>query len=336
MLTSALFAFAAAPLLPQGLPERIVVAVVRPTGGERVAAPASWSRTSIEEWAKGHQLVIQGEAPVYLAFPEQLCGLRHELQLAVGAAQWARTGSQHGILAGDRIPASFRGQVEASLLMSSRTDERPTADVETMDFSIGVNGWFQLGAGEKTVWVVVDHSGPEQGLRPGKAERLKAGEPYQRPSPDWLRIDAFESVTVDVLASQGYSPSVRERVGASAAALEAFHSAVVEASDEIRRAYAEVYASLADKESARIKAALASDALKASDLPSDVARRIRERLVAGFARYGFTSPEQAASFFDRADVRTRRARLALQYRLERGGRAVGQSGEFSGPFTPRG
>lgn len=110
----------------------------------------------------------------------------------------------------------------------------------------------------------------------------------------------------------------------------------MEASDAIRRAYSEAYGMLSDKESMLIKASLGSDMVKAADLPPYAAERLRSRLTTDFARYRFSDAEAEGRFFDRADVQSRRAKLSLQFRLARGGATVGQSGEFSGPFSPRG
>ncbi|MGE0002623.1 MAG: hypothetical protein AB7T05_11200 [Fimbriimonadaceae bacterium] len=205
-----------------------------------------------------------------------------------------------------------------------------------MDFAVGLNGWFQLSDGNRSVWIVVDQASVSGGLRPGICKSRDKADPREVAPGPKLKFDAFASVTVDLHLRPGTSLTVRERTEAASLALEQFREATVAASDAIRSNYQALYRSAAVGSNEGIRQALDSDALRATDLPSPVAQRLRKRLESQFESFGFRSGDDANAFFNNADIANRRAKLTIQFRLEQRGKVSGYSMEFSGPFTPRG
>jgi hypothetical protein len=312
------------------------LAVVRPAGSEATAKPGSWTADSVRAWSEAAGLDVSEGPSVWLAFPSDLCGVRDELRLTEGLVEWVRSAGDDGRLPGDLAPGSLRGDLESCVEMATGFKSEPPDSVKEMDFALGTNAWLQLQSGDRSVWVVYYESNAPGSLRPGKCKPLEGRERRAVPESKRLEFNAFPSVSVDLHLPPGASMTVRERSEAASAALERFRDEVVAASEAVRRNYAELGGLAERRLSASGRSALRSDVTRASDLPGSVSSELRSRFERDFERYGFASSDEATRFFDRAEVARRRAKLTLDFRLERNGTASGYSIEFSGPFTPRG
>lgn len=329
----ALLALSANPARQSG--EHRLIAVVRYESGATTAAPKTWDRDGIELWAREAGLVVSFESNIWTAYPADLCGLRQEHERLSDLVAWAGASKLDRVLDGALVPSRLAESVANVVASGIRRSDAPP-EVSTMDFSLGVHGWFQLSDGTKSVWLMAETSDRPDLLRSGKCSPLPPGASRVAPQPSGLEFNAFRTVSVDLLEPAGLQASVRDRADAARSAMDRFHEAVVEASEAIRSAYQALYSLSRPGAASPVRDALGSEAAKAGDLPGAVATVLRGRLTSGYSQYGFASAEEADRFFAVATLQSKRARLALEYVVEDQRGRKGASAEFSGPFTPRG
>lgn len=320
------------------LPSSVVVATVR-SAAMTSAKPKDSDLSSLaklEEWASASGMELRLEGSLVTAWPRGLFGLRAELELAEGIVEVLGSLEERGRVKVSELPGRLRADVERKLLVEHPSSGIPPASVEDVEVTFGLHGWFELTDGGKSVWASASVSADTRAFVPARYAPLPKDEAAkERPQPA-PRFEAVPGITVDLAWQSGKEPSVREKVAFADEAMDGFAKEVRQASDAVRAAYAAIFAAVANESAEFVRDALTRDVGTTADLPGDVRNVMRERFVLSFRRHGFRDAEEAGSYFDRASVSRRRARLSLEYQEETRLGRVGVSSEFSGPFTPRG